>query len=58
MKTAAGVAELDARVSRAGDYVCRQLEIIYPAGYPEVTSCARTAIQGARPQVIKARADG
>jgi UrcA family protein len=58
MKTAAGVTELDARVSRAGNYVCEQLERLYPTGYPEQATCSREAIRGAGPQVIKARSDG
>jgi len=54
MHTPTGVAELDRRVSAAAAYVCAQLERKYPDGSPERFYCAKNAIAGAKPQVIKA----
>ena len=58
MRTAAGVAELNKRVKKAADYVCNQLEIMYPTGTPDDFYCAKQAVTDARPQVIKASAPG
>ena len=55
MASPTGVAELDRRVAAAGDYVCEQLERMYPTGTPEEFYCVKRAVDGARPQVIKAR---
>lgn len=58
MRTPAGVAELDRRVAEAADYICRQLEIMYPDGTPEEYYCVRQAIGEAQPQVLLARSPG
>lgn len=58
MHTPAGVAELNNRVKKAADYVCRQLEIMYPTGTPDDFYCAKQAVTEAQPQVIKASAPG
>jgi UrcA family protein len=55
MRTADGAAELDRRVNVAANYVCEQLDRRYPEGAPEVFYCAKNAVSGAKPQVIKAR---
>ncbi len=55
MQSADGVAELDRRVSVAANYVCTQLDRRYPEGAPELFYCAKNAVNGAKPQVIKAR---
>ncbi len=54
--TPSGAAELDRKVGEAGEYVCDQLDRMYPTGSPDEFSCTRRAINEARPQVIKARA--
>ena len=56
MRTPAGVAELDKRVAKAADYVCKKLEYLYPQGQPETFDCAKNAVADAQPQLIKARA--
>lgn len=58
LKTSAGLAELDRRISLAAGYVCGQLERRYPEGSPETRACAREAVRDARPQVIRARNRG
>jgi UrcA family protein len=58
MRSPDGVAELDRRVTEAADLICRRLEIAYPDGSPERYFCAREAVRGARPQVIRARNAG
>ena len=58
MATPAGVAELDKRVDEAANYVCRQLERMYPSGAPERRQCTRDAIDDAQPQVLIARVNG
>ena len=55
MRSAEGAAELDRRIQVAADYVCDQLERRYPQGSPETFYCAKEAVRGTRPQVIKAR---
>jgi UrcA family protein len=55
MQSAGGVAELDRRVNVAANYVCEQLDRRYPEGAPELFYCAKNAVNGAKPQVIKAR---
>jgi UrcA family protein len=55
MRSADGAAELDRRIKVAADYVCDQLERRYPQGSPETFYCAKEAVRGTRPQVIKAR---
>lgn len=55
MKSEDGAAELDRRIQVAADYVCGQLERRYPQGAPETFYCAKDAVRGTRPQVIKAR---
>jgi UrcA family protein len=58
MRTPAGVAELDKRVTEAARYVCGELQAMYPAGTPERFYCVKDAIGGAQPQVVKASAPG
>ena len=58
MKSAAGVATLQKRVTDAGTYICRQLAIMYPVGTPDNYGCVRDAVKGAEPQIIKASAPG
>jgi UrcA family protein len=55
MQSPDGAAELDRRVNVAANYVCEQLDRRYPEGAPEVFYCAKNAVNGAKPQVIKAR---
>jgi UrcA family protein len=55
MQSPDGVAELDRRINVAANYVCEQLDRRYPEGAPEVFYCAKNAVSGAKPQVIKAR---
>ncbi len=55
MQSPDGVAELDRRVKVAANYVCTQLDRRYPEGAPELFYCAKNAVNGANPQVIKAR---
>lgn len=52
----AGVDELNKRVAEAGNYVCNQLERMYPVGSPEEFYCVKNAISGAQPQIAAARA--
>jgi UrcA family protein len=56
MQTSQGVADLNARVAKAADYVCKKLEFLYPEGGPEAFDCAKAAVRDAQPQIIKARA--
>jgi UrcA family protein len=56
LQTPAGAAELDKRVREAGNYVCRQLEVMYPVGSPDTFGCVKEAIGDAQPQVVLARA--
>ena len=58
MRTPAGVAELSKRVKKAADYVCNQLQVMYPTGTPDDFYCAKQAVTDAQPQVIKASAPG
>ena len=58
MRTPAGVATLNQRVREAANYVCGQLENMYPTGSPEEFYCAKQAIGDAQPQVIKASSPG
>jgi UrcA family protein len=58
MRSPAGVNELNRRVAEAADYVCGELEKMYPAGYPENFYCVKKAVGDAKPQVIKASAPG
>jgi UrcA family protein len=55
MQSPDGVAELDRRIKVAANYVCTQLDRRYPEGAPELFYCAKNAVNGAEPQVIKAR---
>lgn len=52
----AGVTELNKRVAEAGNYVCHQLERMYPVGSPDEFYCVKEAISGAQPQIVAARA--
>jgi UrcA family protein len=56
LQTPSGVAELDKRITEAGNYVCRQLEVMYQIGLPDAYGCVKEAIGGAQPQVVLARA--
>jgi UrcA family protein len=58
MGSKAGHDELDRRVAKAADYLCRQLERLYPDGGPDRRTCAREAIGEAEPQVILAQHPG
>lgn len=58
LKTAEGVATLDKRVKEAADYVCDQLERMYPTGSPENFYCVKKAVGDAQPQVVLAKAPG
>jgi UrcA family protein len=55
MQSADGAAELDRRIKVAANYVCQQLDRRYPEGAPELFYCAKNAVNGVKPQVIKAR---
>ena len=49
LKTPAGAAEFERRVSSASQTLCRQLASLYPSGTPDVDACARnTAKAGDR----------
>lgn len=54
MHTPDGVTELNRRVVVAANYVCEQLDRKYPEGSPEKFYCAKEAVSGAKPQVIRA----
>ena len=56
LQTPSGMAELDKRINEAGNYVCHQLEVMYPVGTPDAYGCVKEAISGAQPQVVLARA--
>jgi UrcA family protein len=56
MQSTAGVAELNKRVAKAADYVCKKLEFLYPQGSPETFDCAKNAVADTEPQLVKARA--
>jgi UrcA family protein len=56
MQSTTGVAELNKRVAKAADYVCKRLEFLYPQGQPETFDCAKNAVADVQPQLIKARA--
>ena len=58
MHSPAGVATLNQRVKDAANYVCGQLENMYPTGSPEEFYCAKQAIGDAMPQVIRASSPG
>jgi UrcA family protein len=58
MRSAEGVATLNKRVADAADYVCLQLERMYPVGAPERFYCVKEAVGDASPQVVRARAGG
>lgn len=55
MRSPEGATELDRRVKVAANYVCTQLDRRYPEGHPEAFYCAKSAVDGAKPQVIQAR---
>ena len=55
MHTAAGVETLNKRVKDAANYVCNELERMYPTGSPEEFYCAKQAVTEAQPQVVLAR---
>ncbi len=56
LQTPEGSRELDRRIKEAANWACRRLEALYPVGRPEPTTCAKTAIAEAQPQVIEAKA--
>jgi UrcA family protein len=56
IRTAEGSRELDQRVAKAADYVCKKLEFLYPEGDPETFDCAKRAVSDAQPQLVRVRA--
>jgi UrcA family protein len=55
LHTPEGVAELNARVQKAAEYVCTRLSSQYPNGYPDDIGCEKDAVSNAGPQIVKAK---
>jgi UrcA family protein len=58
LTTPSGLQTLDRRVKEAANYVCGQLQNMYPVGSPDTFYCAKKAVGDAQPQVVLARAPG
>jgi UrcA family protein len=51
LKTPAGAAEFERRVSSASQTLCRQLQTLYPSGSPDADTCARYTARAAEREV-------
>jgi UrcA family protein len=51
LKTPAGAAEFERRVSSAAQTLCRQLQTLYPSGSPDAETCARYTAKAADREV-------
>ena len=51
LRTPAGKTALDKRVSETAQTVCHELDMKYPGGTPDASTCAKDARTGAQKQV-------